>query len=898
FYPDRLVPADELGERVAAKEFTGGNFGGGLLVSIGCHLNYNVIEAYSHQLTRVRSFSEILLARGVSVIGNTGYGYADDVILANSEKLMTYFMHELRYSQDQSFVAYQGGTPIGKALLYAKQKYLSGLTSLRGIDEKVMEEATVFGLPMTGVTLPTRIPREGAPAAIVTAPFGAVTGLSSALLSQTFSLQQHTDATTGASFYYANNDLSNTAAVALRPIVPAVTIPAGATVGLGGPSTLIRGVVLKDATYTVVPSFRPRIALPSTQDAAPVSSTYRNTGFTPLGIGTLNTFGATPSLILTPFQYLSSATGTSGTARRYDTAAFQVYASDLVGPAALAEAPLVYDVQLSSTGTVLHVELTVGIPRTTTVADVWLTYTGSAAPLLGQWRSVAASQLGAPVLHGPSGCTTCGSVARYAADIDGGAAGAGAVQLMVQAVGGNALVTRATNSGRLYSIGTIAPSEPERTKLAITGPVAGTSFRYFSRIPVSARLVDSTGAPIALATVKFKLGSASASAVTNATGDASALLTATVVPTTGPREVTAGYAGDATRAGSTDSTTVVVTPARTALRPGTVQYGDSGVIAKLVLPDRGDYALTDMAVVIDAGPVAGKAVAFTRAGSVRLELGDLASLPNVGDVLTLTFTDPTGRYDTSSTTVTVAREDATLGCSCKPQPAGAVTAGVLVTQAVDGSAGDLRTSSVTFTNDLGVVVATVALKADGTLPPVTLPSGLYTLGLVGSFAAPERPFLAVFDPTRRVAGLGVVRTVASTTGFPYSIGLPVDKDAAFAFAAGYLPGGTTPTGASATLLVQQSLLVISLSMRLDSIDWLVITGKRAVLEGAATVNGVKGMRFRIIAVDNGTVGDTYEIRIWDPRDPTTSLAKPKYAIGNVVRPIPVDGDPVGGIVLR
>jgi hypothetical protein len=58
------------------------------------------------------------------------------------------------------------------------------------------------------------------------------------------------------------------------------------------------------------------------------------------------------------------------------------------------------------------------------------------------------------------------------------------------------------------------------------------------------------------------------------------------------------------------------------------------------------------------------------------------------------------------------------------------------------------------------------------------------------------------------------------------------------------------------------------------------------------------MRFRLIAVDNGPAGDTFELRVWDPRDPLSTLDQPKYAVGNVVKPIPVDGDPIGGVIIR
>src|SRR5262249_47951782 len=51
-----------------------------------------------------------------------------------------------------------GNAPVavGTALVQAKQDYLSGLSTVSGIDQKAMLEASLYGLPMTGFDAPGR----------------------------------------------------------------------------------------------------------------------------------------------------------------------------------------------------------------------------------------------------------------------------------------------------------------------------------------------------------------------------------------------------------------------------------------------------------------------------------------------------------------------------------------------------------------------------------------------------------------------------------------------------------------------------------------------------------------------------------------------------------------------
>ena len=89
------------------------------------------------------------------LVGGTGYQYGDTDFLEYSERLyldLARRLHEGPATGDAPPV------PVGKALVLAKQDYLAGLGTLTGIDQKVVLQATLYGLPMTGFDAPGRTP--------------------------------------------------------------------------------------------------------------------------------------------------------------------------------------------------------------------------------------------------------------------------------------------------------------------------------------------------------------------------------------------------------------------------------------------------------------------------------------------------------------------------------------------------------------------------------------------------------------------------------------------------------------------------------------------------------------------------------------------------------------------
>ncbi len=107
---------------------------GRLLYTIGCHAGQQLPDAWygSGNL----DFAEAFNTGGY--IGNTGWGVADDAATAMSERLLVGIARYLN----------KPGVTAGQAMMLAKQDYLDGLGLFMGYDEKVLMQATYYGLPM------------------------------------------------------------------------------------------------------------------------------------------------------------------------------------------------------------------------------------------------------------------------------------------------------------------------------------------------------------------------------------------------------------------------------------------------------------------------------------------------------------------------------------------------------------------------------------------------------------------------------------------------------------------------------------------------------------------------------------------------------------------------------
>ena len=122
-------------------------FTNSIIFSAGCHSGYNIVNAHGTPATYEPDWAAVSARLGITLIAGTGYQYADTDLNKYSEWLYTEFSHQLRSNAATAI-------PIGEALRQAKLEYMKQTPVLRGIDQKSLLIATIFGLPMTKVNMP------------------------------------------------------------------------------------------------------------------------------------------------------------------------------------------------------------------------------------------------------------------------------------------------------------------------------------------------------------------------------------------------------------------------------------------------------------------------------------------------------------------------------------------------------------------------------------------------------------------------------------------------------------------------------------------------------------------------------------------------------------------------
>jgi hypothetical protein len=170
FSAGSALAADYKTSLAASKLLTAptGFFRNCLLYSAGCHSGYNLVDGDAIPGITVRDdWAQICARLGMTLVAGTGYQYGDTDFVEYSERLYLYFTRELRSGT--------GPISIGKALVRAKRQYLSTTVDLRGIHEKSVYQASLFGLPMFSLNLPgARLPGDADASVIgATSPYAA-----------------------------------------------------------------------------------------------------------------------------------------------------------------------------------------------------------------------------------------------------------------------------------------------------------------------------------------------------------------------------------------------------------------------------------------------------------------------------------------------------------------------------------------------------------------------------------------------------------------------------------------------------------------------------------------------------------------------------------------------------
>ena len=494
-----------------------------IVFSPGCHSGYNIVNEHGIPgFTFEPDWAQAFAQKGVTLIAGTGYQYGDTEFVEYSERLYLNFAQELRTREEGQTVA------VGQALVNAKQRYLAGTPFLRGMHEKALLEATLFGLPMLRVDMPGAPFDPPSDSSIIdeTTP---VPGNPLGLEFADISLSTPSDL---RSMDLTNiDDGSSVTATWLQGEDGVVTNPYEPVLPRQVENVTVDGMVLRSpgfrgATYVDASPVIPLVGRPTTE-LAPVLLSFSSDIFFPTRPWNVNYFdalngGGATRLILMPAQLISNELSGPGdpisTRRRFNEMSFRLYylgdqADDKVD---LVDGPTVVNVSanISANGEVTFKITVVGDPLVE-VEDVWVTYTAEQGPFYGEWQSLDLTQTADLRLWQgtlPLGTDTNASDIRY----------------IVQACNGVGLCTMATNRGRYFIPGVEVEPEPTVLTLDETNPTSGI---YGTSATLKATLIfSSTQQPLAGQSVTFVLGPERRQAQTDANGQAMVTLPLLALP--------------------------------------------------------------------------------------------------------------------------------------------------------------------------------------------------------------------------------------------------------------------------------------------------------------------------------------------------------------------------------
>ncbi|HKZ86912.1 MAG TPA: choice-of-anchor Q domain-containing protein [Anaerolineae bacterium] len=508
-----------------------------LVFSAGCHAGYNIVNLHGISgVTADPDWAQAFNGKGAALIAGTGYQYGDTDFVEYSERLYVEFSRQLR--------AGSGPVAIGQALVQAKRTYLANTPVMRGIHEKSLLEATLFGLPMLKVNLPAG--RGGGPTddSIVhvtnvftfTANPGYTLGLRFADVTISATLTLNTvplSNTANLSQTVTAHYLSGSSGTVSNPGEPVLPLESR---DVSVPGLALRGVGFRGGAFTDLPDILPFLSSATTELRGP-HAPFLSDVFYPIRPWNVNYFdalsggGGVTRLDVIPAQVQSGVPGASTvTVRQFDDMSFRLYYSDNIttylngNTPALAAAPSIVRVSgVPGSGIVTFRVNVVGNPGVG-IQQVWVTYSALSGPFAGRWQSLDLAQ---NLIDSTLWTGTLPLAGVPASDI----------RYIVQAVNGVGLVSFDANLGAFHIPGDI--TEPtESTTLAFLSPP--TSGAYGTRATFSATLT-SNGTPLGGQRVVFRLGPQSRQAFTDNTGVATATLSLLGLP--GPYEVRASFAG-------------------------------------------------------------------------------------------------------------------------------------------------------------------------------------------------------------------------------------------------------------------------------------------------------------------------------------------------------------------
>ncbi|HEX2766966.1 MAG TPA: PxKF domain-containing protein [Candidatus Limnocylindria bacterium] len=540
-----------------------------IVISAGCHAGYNLVDAEGvPEVTEPLDWAQAFAQKRALLVAGTGYQYGDTDFLEYSERLYRDLAEELRAGPAGSSVS------IGEALAAAKRTYISTTPDLRGIHEKAVLEATLFGLPMFGVVMPDG--RGAAPSAggsVTPTPVG--TGPAAQLGLATHDLSVATLATpqssildvvgpTGVTGTVTATWLEGPDGVVTNPAEPAIpkhVVDVTAT----SDELVLRGVGWRGGSFSDTADVLPLTGAPTTELRG-VHAPFVSPVFYPMRMWTPNHFGQLggdggTSLIVTPVQHRSDPAHAQRSIRRaFDDLDLRLFYADAgillhdpeLAAASLADAPTIVDVRATPDGADLVFSARVIGDPSAAIHEVWIVWTGGS----GAWAPLDLEQCVSPL---PAACAGVEDSRLWTARMTGGPA---TVQYVVQAANGTGLVSFDDNRGEYYLASTTELPAAVATALTLVSPP--TSGTYGQTVNVTAELTAGAAAAAGKSVV-IQVGGAAAMGVTGSDGRVTLPIALNTTP--GATTVTASFGGDATHLPSSASAAFSIAKAPTALGP-------------------------------------------------------------------------------------------------------------------------------------------------------------------------------------------------------------------------------------------------------------------------------------------------------------------------------------------
>ncbi len=527
------------------------DFTNSIVFSAGCHSGYNLVDSDAIPgVTLPLDWAQVFARKKATLIAGTGYQYGDTDFIEYSDQIYLNFARELR--------AGTGAIAVGAALVAAKLDYLATTPNIRGIPEKSLLEATLFGLPMLGVNMPSGRgagPGNGGtitPVAVASGPAQSL-GLETYDLSAAPALTAHVQSLTnlGGGPNVNATWLSGPDGVVSNPGEPVLPL-AALNVTPKDPTLVLRGIGFRGGSYVDSAPLYPFSGAPTTELRG-VHVPFISPVFYPGRMWSPNYFGALAGsggteLLVTPTQHIvaSAADGTS-TRRMYTGLSLRLYYSGNLSQAALSDAPSIVSVDAEpNAGGVLFTAQVTGDPAAA-IYQVWVTYSGDGA---NAWTSLDLSQCVAPL---PTACSGADS-RLWAGRLAGMPTN---LKYVVQAASGVGLVALDDNRGAYYALGGVTPAA---TMDALVSPP--TSATVGDNVSITTKLTFA-GVAVAGKTVIVTIGGTTQLGTTGADGSVTVKVPVDVAP--GSYQITVAFAGDGTFQPSSTTTTFVVAKAAASL---------------------------------------------------------------------------------------------------------------------------------------------------------------------------------------------------------------------------------------------------------------------------------------------------------------------------------------------